>query len=85
MASACIHFSTDKESWLPTLECLFEMQAKASNTRFTIIEAWSVDSPNHGRAAIMNEARLMNRPEGVCECFLPYPPHPHTKSDHSRV
>lgn len=67
-------FSADKESWLPTLECLFELQAKAPNDRFTIIEAWSVDSPNHGRAATTNEARLMNRPEGICEYLLPCPP-----------
>ena len=59
--------STDKESWLPALECLFELQSKAPDSRFTIIEAWSVDSPNHGRAAILNEAQLMNLPQGICE------------------
>ncbi|KAM5530942.1 hypothetical protein V8D89_015387 [Ganoderma adspersum] len=62
----CVHaVSYYKESWLPTLEHLFELQSMAPNSRFTVIEAWSVDSPNHGRSAIANEARLMTRPEGI--------------------
>ncbi|PIL24611.1 hypothetical protein GSI_12495 [Ganoderma sinense ZZ0214-1] len=62
----CVHaVSYYKESWLPALECLFELQSKAPDDRFTTIEAWSVDSPNHGRAAIANEAQLMNLPQGI--------------------
>nr|VWO99575.1 N/A [Ganoderma boninense] len=62
----CVHaVSYYKESWLPALEHLFELQSKTPSGSFTIIEAWSVDSPNHGRAAIANEAQLMARPEGI--------------------
>ena len=58
---------------MPALEHLFELQSETPNSSFTVIEAWSVDSPNHGRAAIANEAQLIARPEGICEsCSLSY-------------
>ncbi|KAI0655356.1 Alpha/beta hydrolase fold-1 [Cubamyces menziesii] len=54
-----------KESWLPTLEHLFEIQNATPTTAFTIVEAWSMDSPNHGRAAVMNDHLLQAFPGGV--------------------
>ncbi|KAI1791877.1 alpha/beta-hydrolase [Ganoderma leucocontextum] len=66
LSLVCLHaVSYYKETWLPTIECLFQLQAKARNNRFTVIEAWSIDSPNHGRAAIANEDRLMSIPQGL--------------------
>ncbi|KAI0087618.1 alpha/beta-hydrolase [Irpex rosettiformis] len=59
-----------KESWFPTLEHLFSIQASsplpsnASTTR-SIGEAWVMDSQNHGYSGILNERAWMGRPEGV--------------------
>ncbi|KAG8891143.1 hypothetical protein FRB99_003828 [Tulasnella sp. 403] len=43
--------SLHKETWQPVLEFLF-----ASNTSIT--EAWSIDAPNHGEAAVLNDRLL---------------------------
>lgn len=61
---------TDKESWLPTLEYLAQIQQIAPNNAFCIVEAWVMDCPNHGRAGIVNEDKLMTRPNGICACAL---------------
>ncbi|KIO27083.1 hypothetical protein M407DRAFT_23625 [Tulasnella calospora MUT 4182] len=47
-----------KECWEPVLGLIFEHQA--ANPRFVprIREAWSIDSPNHGEAAVLNEKIL---------------------------
>ncbi|KDQ58664.1 hypothetical protein JAAARDRAFT_34499 [Jaapia argillacea MUCL 33604] len=42
-----------KECWEPTLQHL------AHNGRLKIREAWSIDCPNHGDAAILNEKELL--------------------------
>ncbi len=61
----------DKETWLPTIENLFEMDRAASNDAFTIVEAWCMDAPSHGRAAALNEKLLEAYPEGTSKCFAP--------------
>ncbi|EIN09173.1 alpha/beta-hydrolase [Punctularia strigosozonata HHB-11173 SS5] len=57
--------SSHKESWKPTIAHIFSLQAAAPNNAFAIVEAWSMDAPNHGRAAIINEQRLQTRPPGL--------------------
>jgi len=42
-----------KEQWEPTLKHLFDLSK--SSRAFPILEAWSIDCPNHGEAAILNE------------------------------
>lgn len=66
--------NSDKESWFPTLETLFSIQASSespsnnSNSKIhrTIGEAWVLDCPNHGQSGIYNEQAWANRPEGCC-------------------
>lgn len=48
-----------KELWEPTLEDLFEVQRKNGGD-FKVREAWSVDSPNHGEAGVLNEEKLLS-------------------------
>ncbi|KAI0682327.1 hypothetical protein C8T65DRAFT_597105, partial [Cerioporus squamosus] len=57
--------SYHKETWIPTVERLFELQSKAINSNFTIAEAWVLDGANHGRAAILNETKLLSKPESI--------------------
>jgi len=51
-----------KEHWEPTFEDLFEAisrdQASPSGLRTKIHEIWSLDCPNHGDAAVINEEEL---------------------------
>ncbi|KAI0363879.1 alpha/beta-hydrolase [Pilatotrama ljubarskyi] len=54
-----------KEVWLPMLEHLFEIQSAVPTNAFNIVEAWAPDSPNHGRAAALNEERLLAFPNGL--------------------
>jgi hypothetical protein len=49
-----------KETFEPTIERLFELQA-ASNNRTRIRDAWSIDSIQHGEAAVLNEELLKTR------------------------
>lgn len=35
-----------------------------------LVEVWVMDSPNHGRAAVLNDAKLLKSGKGVSECFL---------------
>ncbi|KAL5495936.1 hypothetical protein ACEPAI_1400 [Sanghuangporus weigelae] len=51
-----------KELWEPFLEDLKLLQAKSPCFRKNgvVTEAWSVDCPSHGDAAILNEKRLVN-------------------------
>ncbi|EIN09722.1 alpha/beta-hydrolase [Punctularia strigosozonata HHB-11173 SS5] len=57
--------SNHKESWKPTIEQIFRLQAAAPDGVFRVLEAWCIDSPNHGRAAVINEQRLQTRPPGM--------------------
>lgn len=47
-----------KEQWEPTIEHLFELQAK-NGAKHKIREAWSIDAPNHGDSAVLNEEKLL--------------------------
>ncbi|RDX51314.1 alpha/beta-hydrolase [Lentinus brumalis] len=57
--------SYHKETWIPTIEHLFDLQATTAHPSFTIIEAWSIDSPSHGQSAILNDVRLLSHPKGI--------------------
>lgn len=58
----------DKETWVPALQHLFELQSKAPNNRFTVVEAWSMDAPSHGHSAVLNESKLYKYPDGIGQC-----------------
>lgn len=47
-----------KEQWEPTLDVLFTLSRKPG-TSFRIREVWSIDCPNHGHAAILNDDLLI--------------------------
>ncbi|OBZ79895.1 hypothetical protein A0H81_00120 [Grifola frondosa] len=62
--------STHKETWEPTLSHLFDLQLAAQRDDFNdssvwISEAWVVDAPNHGQAAVLNATALLAMPEGI--------------------
>lgn len=53
----CLHgTSFHKESWEPTLEKIFDLASLGGPVR--IREAWTLDCPNHGASAVLNEAVL---------------------------
>ncbi|KAI0058253.1 hypothetical protein BV25DRAFT_1891561 [Artomyces pyxidatus] len=55
---------THKETWLPVIEHLFEIQAASPQPGASIIvEAWIIDFPNHGQAGIINEDHFLRHPE----------------------
>lgn len=47
-----------KEQWEPTLDDLYGLLGHGSNEPIKIREIWSIDCPNHGDAAILNEKEL---------------------------
>ncbi|CDO69448.1 hypothetical protein BN946_scf184817.g8 [Trametes cinnabarina] len=49
----------DKETWLPTVEELFAIQRTTRTNAFAVVEAWSMDLPTHGHAAVINEKALV--------------------------
>ncbi|PFH48514.1 hypothetical protein AMATHDRAFT_149724 [Amanita thiersii Skay4041] len=51
-----------KEQWEPTIEELYDF---IKGTSVRIREVWSIDAPNHGDAAILNEKELMWGYDGV--------------------
>ncbi|KAI0058256.1 alpha/beta-hydrolase [Artomyces pyxidatus] len=55
--------STHKETWLPLIERLFDIQATAHSSAVEIVEAWTLDLINHGRAGHINEHSLLMHPE----------------------
>ncbi|KAI0365459.1 alpha/beta-hydrolase [Pilatotrama ljubarskyi] len=57
--------ASHKETWIPTIEHLFQLQHATPNNAFTIVEAWAMDAPSHGRAAILNESHLRTLPDGL--------------------
>lgn len=60
-----------KEQWEPTLRHLFELSAKpTSGAQVKIKEVWSIDAPNHGDAAVLNEETLRWGYEPICTCNL---------------
>jgi pimeloyl-ACP methyl ester carboxylesterase len=67
-----------KEQWEPTIQDLWSGLLLSSSSRregdgsrqsssFAIREAWSLDCPNHGEAAVLNEETLQWGYEQVCE------------------
>ncbi|KAI0047421.1 alpha/beta-hydrolase [Auriscalpium vulgare] len=56
---------THKETWQPTIERLFELQAATLGSKIFIAEAWVIDSPNHGHAGVLNERAFLERPNGI--------------------
>ncbi|EPS93424.1 hypothetical protein FOMPIDRAFT_1170528 [Fomitopsis schrenkii] len=69
-APACVPEDTDaltlvfahgtgyhKEHWEPTLEHIFEHATR--DGRVKIRDAWAIDCPNHGDAAVLNERTLL--------------------------
>lgn len=46
-----------KEQWEPTIEHIYEHLA-AGKTGVRIRDVWSIDCPNHGEAAVLNEQTL---------------------------
>ncbi|KAI0363292.1 hypothetical protein BV20DRAFT_958570 [Pilatotrama ljubarskyi] len=48
-----------KEHWEPTLDHLFALVRQSANATVKIRDAWSIDAPNHGEAAVLNENELL--------------------------
>ncbi|KAI0033836.1 alpha/beta-hydrolase [Vararia minispora EC-137] len=58
--------ASHKEAFLPTIEHVFALQtAAAPRPAFVVVDAWAMDCPNHGRAAVLNDARLCAFPGAV--------------------
>ena len=57
-----------KEHWEPSIEHLYDFFAGSddSNTKIRIREVWSIDAPNHGEAAILNEEALQWGYQPIC-------------------
>lgn len=53
-----------KEQWEPTIE---DLQQFAEETGLKIREVWSIEAPNHGDSAILNEETLKLGYSQVCE------------------
>lgn len=47
-----------KEHWEPTIEHLFDKERTKGG--FKIREAWSLECPNHGDSAVLNEKALLS-------------------------
>ncbi|KAI1787359.1 Alpha/beta hydrolase family-domain-containing protein [Ganoderma leucocontextum] len=56
---------THKETWLPTVEHMFDALHASPDPKFTVIEAWAADSPHHGHAARLNDRVLLELPDGL--------------------
>lgn len=54
-----------KEQWEPTISDLWNIVSGREGV--AIREVWSIDCPNHGEAAVLNETTLQWGYEGVCE------------------
>jgi len=54
LASKLTQISLDKELWEPVLTRLFELPTQYGNP-LQIREAWTIDSPNHGESAALND------------------------------
>lgn len=54
-----------KELWEPTIDDLQELLLSRGGVK--VREIWSIDAPNHGDAAILNENTLSWGYENICE------------------
>jgi hypothetical protein len=59
-----------KEFWEPTIDDLYELLACRGDETPKIREAWSIDCPSHGEAALLNEEALHYGFPVVCEALL---------------
>jgi len=57
-----------KEIWLPIIEDLYTLAENHGSLR--IREVWSIDAPNHGDAAVLNEKDLQWGYEPICTLFF---------------
>jgi hypothetical protein len=58
--------STHKETWEPVLQNLFALQnSEYASSKVQIVETWSMDYPNHGESAEINEKALQTRNQGI--------------------
>ncbi|KAI0766213.1 alpha/beta-hydrolase [Trametes elegans] len=57
--------ASHKEAWIPTIDHLFELQHSTPTDAFSVVEAWAMDAPSHGRAAVLNDSRLHDFPNGI--------------------
>ena len=55
-----------KEQWEPTIDDLLEI-LRRQKSNIKIREIWTIDAPNHGDAASLNEETLRWVYEPVCE------------------
>ncbi|KAJ7185663.1 alpha/beta-hydrolase [Mycena filopes] len=61
-----------RETWQTSIERLFEIQHRAgTGIDIAISEAWALEYPHHGLAAIVNEDALLNRPQGIADMIIP--------------
>ena len=59
-----------KEQWEPTFDDLVSLLKGSGHAGKRIREFWSLDCPNHGDAAILNERELEYGYEVFCTCNL---------------
>ncbi|THH00800.1 hypothetical protein EW026_g1784 [Hermanssonia centrifuga] len=52
---------THKETWAPLLEYLFTAQLTSDSNSPKILEAWSMECPNHGESAVINEQNIQEK------------------------
>lgn len=62
--------SLHKETWEPTLERMFDLAVKDHHAHVNIREAWSIECPNHGQSAVLNDAQLQHGGRHHCNCKL---------------
>ncbi|TFK67617.1 alpha/beta-hydrolase [Pluteus cervinus] len=48
-----------KEQWEPAIDDLYSLLGDSGSERVRIREVWSIDAPNHGDAAVLNEKTLL--------------------------
>lgn len=56
-----------KEQWEPTIDDLFAVLDQQQTVK--VREVWSIDAPNHGDAAILNEGALRWGYTPICKHF----------------
>lgn len=55
-----------KEQWEPTIDDLNELLGEEKGEKVRVREYWSIDAPNHGDAAVLNEDVLQFGYEPTC-------------------
>jgi len=57
-----------KEQWEPAIDDLYNLLDRRGSA--TVREIWSIDAPNHGDAAILNEKALTWGYHPICTCWI---------------